>query len=104
MHSSELSEACRLCKVILKQGYSITVNDGEEDVVSRSKNMSDIRAALFSTDEDYLYVYGDDPKNHLGCIYLVYGNMPDGSEVVCDHSTTPAITRIMNEFEAGVAH
>lgn len=97
--SAELSEVCRLCKIILAKGYSITVNDGEEDVVIRSKNMSDIRAALFSTDEDYLYVYGDDSKNQVGCIYLVYGNAPDGSEVVCDHSTTPAITSIMETFE-----
>ena len=97
--STELSEACRLCKIILAKGYSITVNDGEDDVVSRSKSMTDIRSALYSTDEDYLYVYGDDSKHQLGCIYLVYGNMADGSEVVCDHSTTLAITEIMEEFE-----
>jgi hypothetical protein len=100
--SSELSQACRLCKIILSHGYSITVNDGEEDVVTRSKDMTEIRSALFSTDEDYLYVYGDDKTNHLGCIYLVYGNAPDGSEVICDHSTTQAITKIIKEFDSGL--
>ena len=104
MSTSELSEVCRLCKIILKHGYSITVNDGEEDVVSKSKNMADIRAALYSTDEDYLYVYKEGKRTQVGCIYLVYDNSPDGSEVVCDHSTTKEITEIMNEFERGIEH
>lgn len=100
--STELLEVLRLVKIILNRGYSITVNDGEDDVVSKSKNLLEIRSALYSTDEDYLYVYKDDQKHHIGCIYLVYGNAKDGSEVVCDHSTTPAIKSIMEIFDSGL--
>lgn len=99
--TTELSQVCRLCRIIINKGYSITVNDGEEDVTSKSKNMAEIRAALYSTDEEYLYVHDKEGKQ-VGCIYLVYGNMPDGSEVVCDHSTTSAITEIMKEFDSGL--
>lgn len=101
--STEITEVCRLVKIILDHGYSITVNDGEDDVVEYSTNPSDIRGALYSTDEDILYFYGDDKRNHKGAIHIIYGNARDGSEIIHDHSNNKVTNEIMDEFEKGVA-
>ena len=79
---------------LLAAGFLLGVNDGEELVVHHTRDRKDILAALFNTDEDYLYVYKDedkdDPTNVLYdprpdyWVRFVYGN--DGWDVVCDNS------------------
>jgi hypothetical protein len=84
---------------LLKDGYLLGVNDGEETTVHHSRNRGDIENALFTTDEDWLLVYyedadQDDPLNVVTgteddkadwWVRLVYGN--DGWDVISDYST-----------------
>jgi hypothetical protein len=67
--------ASRLIETILKDGLNISVQDGEETTVSRSKDKAAIIAALATTDLDRLTVWSGAEK--VGCIWLVWGNEDD---------------------------
>ena len=74
---------------LLKAGYLLGVYDGEEVTIHHSKDAKKIMAALFTTDEDYVFVYvkGDDKKDVRPqyWVRLVYGN--DGWDVINDYTT-----------------
>lgn len=76
--------ARRLISDALKAGYSITVNDGGEDVLKCSKHLGQILAAMFSTDEDRLFMHREDNPKYYGWVHFVYGN--DGWDVVNDYT------------------
>ena len=75
-------------QALLDAGFSLGVNDGEAITIHHSRNLEAIKAALFTTDEDYLYVYHDkgnakdQPDFHW--VRFVYGN--DGWDVINDYS------------------
>lgn len=85
---------------LLEAGYSLGVNDGEEITIHHSRDAKEIERALFTTDEDYLYVYAAD--NHDAdstpnyWVRFVYGN--DGWDVVCDYLT--ALESVIGEGTA----
>ena len=64
----------------------MSVNDGEDTTVHCSRDRDEIIAALFSTDEDYLYIHrpGGVYVPHIGWIRLIYGN--NGWDVVSDYT------------------
>lgn len=69
-----------LIRVLIDAGYEITVDNGEDDLVSTSK--TEIFDYLCQTDNDTLSLYkaGETPK----IVWLVWGNDP--WEVVADYS------------------
>lgn len=81
--SDERRMARALVNRALRGGNTISVNDGEEWVVKRSRDRAAIYAALFSTDQDQIRVH-DKAGNSLGWFLLIYGN--DGWDVVSDYS------------------
>jgi hypothetical protein len=76
----ELPIARKLVDTILARGFSISVNDGEETVLIRSKNKAEILEAMASTDHDWLYVF-DGNDHRLGAIMIVWGN---GTDIITD--------------------
>lgn len=75
---------------LLDAGFSLGVYDGEETVIEFSRDPRAIQAALFNTDEDYLYVYAPgrvSSKDNRpdSWVRFVYGN--DGWDVICDYHT-----------------
>ena len=83
----EQTIALTAAQVLLDAGFSLGVNDGEEITIHHSRNIEDIKDALFTTDEDYLYVYrakGDCKDTRPdGWVRLVYGNY--GWDVISDY-------------------
>lgn len=77
-------------------GYKISVNDGENFVVSRSVDVKSIMHAMFSTDEDHLIVRTAEGKL-VGSATFIYGN--DGFDVIADHTDTEAFNEIMNHVQ-----
>ena len=75
-------------QALLDAGYLLGVNNGEEITIHHSRDIAKIQAALFTTDEDYLYVYvkGTNPKDTRPDYWVrfVYGN--DGWDVISDYS------------------
>lgn len=69
---------------ILQSGWSISVHDGEEVAVRRSKDAEKIKGELNATETgDTLYIYDDDGRN-MGWVRLIYGQ--SGWDVVNDYS------------------
>lgn len=70
---------------LLRAGYAISVQDGEDIVLERSKSPRTILAAMATTDEDRFFVYkeGLTPPSF---VYFVYGN--DGWDVINDYSVS----------------
>lgn len=87
----------KIVMAAIANGLSVGVNDGEETVLTHSKNVPTIMRALFSTDEDYLLFYKENEKGHFAWVRLIYGNGPD--EVVNDYSTNiEYIMKPINEW------
>lgn len=90
---------------LLDAGFLLGVNDGEEVTVKWSRNIKAIQKALFTTDEDYLYVYTDadqdDPLNVERderpdyWVRFVYGN--DGWDVISDYSSAEDLDPYLGE-------
>lgn len=77
----------------LAAGYEISVHDGEETVVRRSTNPDQIIKAMFSTDEDYLYLYKPKQRGVEGWVHFVYGN--SGHDVISDHLSSPEMDKLL---------
>lgn len=81
--------AARVIDALLASGKMITVNDGQygsgENVLHSSRDKQAILAAMFSTDDDTLYV-ADRPSDttFTGYVVFVYGN--DGWDVMADYT------------------
>ena len=77
----EMGIALKVAKALLKAGYKLGVNDGEETTIKNSDNLLKISKALFTTDQDHLLVYKSNEE--IGWVFLVWGNVED---VVSDYS------------------
>lgn len=67
----------------LRLGHAVSVNDGEETTLKHSRVADDILAAMFTTDEDWLFI--TDGAQDIGWVRFIYGN--DGYDVVNDYTT-----------------
>lgn len=101
MTKAEKKAAAILVRICLDKGYYISVSDGEEWVVRRSKAFDEIIDSLGSTDGDFLRLYDSDlhieNHAHKGWFELIYGNDPD--ELVSNHSGTAACDEIWQEWQ-----
>ncbi|MGJ4945157.1 hypothetical protein ACQR1W_31670 [Bradyrhizobium sp. HKCCYLS1011] len=64
----------------LAAGYTIDVWDGEEFPLKKSSDREEILKAMFSTDEDKLYLTKDGKR---GWVLLIYGN---GYHLISDYT------------------
>lgn len=64
--------------------FSISINDGEEDVLIRCAILTDALRMVFTTDEDFVTFHR--PGGDVGTIHLVYGN--NGNDVISDWVST----------------
>lgn len=92
----EKAQAETLVRIVLDRGYSVSVNDGMEWVLKRSRDRAAILDALGSTDADTLRIRDNDGES-FGSFWLVYGNGP--GELISDHTSNPYMNSIWNEWE-----
>jgi hypothetical protein len=83
--AGEARAARKLVKALLARELSVSVNDGEETTVRRSRKYSEIVDALATTGEDYLIAYAP-TGDRVGSFYLIYGNDESGEELIADHT------------------
>lgn len=81
----ERKTARRLITECLNRGYTVSVSDGEEWTVKRSREFDAIYSALATTGSDVLRVR-DAAGNSAGSFVLIWGNDPAGSELIADYS------------------
>ena len=84
--AGEARVARKLVRAALAAGYAISVNDGEAWTVKRSTREREILDALATTGEDWLRLYLPATGESAGTFQLIYGNDPDGSELIADHT------------------
>jgi len=86
--AGEAMIARRFVRICLEDGYTISVNDGEEWTVHRSSDLSTIIGALCTTGQDFVRVFGpvDDAGFSIGQFELIWGNDPTGAELISDHT------------------
>jgi hypothetical protein len=92
--AGEQEIALKLIRALLRSCYHLSVNDGEETTLYRSYNERSIIDALATTDIDIITVHGPLVGDRLGSFLLIYGNAPDGSELIADHTDNALCSRI----------
>lgn len=92
----EARVARKLVRAALRDGWLISVNDGYETTVSRSRKPREIFDALCSTGEDVLTIHRTDDGGlrRGGFFYLVYGNAENGEELISDYTANETCERI----------
>ena len=76
--------------------YCISVYDGEEYPVKRSRDLDQIMADIGQCDEETIVVrHVGEKGTKVGSIYLVYGN--DGWDVIADHTDSPLMGELLAE-------
>lgn len=108
---AERSIARAVIKKAIDAGYAVSVNDGEETTVKKSRDAAAVLKAMFSTDEDYLLIYkGVDDKfeKHFAWVRFIYGN--SGWDVINDFSTNleddgfmESIETLIDKWEAKIS-
>ena len=95
---TELNFARKLVAEILSRGYSIRVWEGGGWAGERSTDLEEIVQSLNSTGEDTLKIKVGD--TYAGTILLVWGNNPDGSELISDYSVGSAIGHVIDKVQS----
>lgn len=83
----------KLLTIALERGLSVSVNDGEEWTVRRSRDFATVFSALRTTDEDRLRFWDGDKQE--GDVRLIYGN--SGWDVIADYSVGGDVEDLMIE-------
>lgn len=90
----EARVARRLVRAALAEGWTISVNDGEETTVTRSTRERKIFDAMCTTGEDVVTIHLPISGKPSGTFWLIYGNAEDGSELICDHTDNENCDRL----------
>lgn len=89
-----------LIREILDAGYSVTVNDGEDDCLVESRDFAEILEAMSQSGEDVI-IPCDSSGEGVGWFYLIYCNGSEGEPMICmsDMSANPICEAIDNKVQ-----
>lgn len=93
----------RLVALAFQRSYVVSVNDGEDIPVRDSVDINAIYEAATAVGECTLIFRTADERKRVGCVFLVFGNAEDGSELVCDYSDNPLTHDLVMAVEAVLA-
>ena len=97
--AGEARKVRALVRAILATGADVSVHDGTEWTVKKSRDNKTIIAALGTTGADTLRVRDMDGAR-LGDFELIYGNDPDGTEVISDHTANAYCDFMWNKLNS----
>ena len=81
----------------IELGYTVSLSDGCETVISQSTNVNAILSATRSTDSDVLMFHAPGILKAFGFVELIYGN--SGWDVIADCTASPRIREILRYAE-----
>lgn len=97
----EAAKAASIVDSALSRGWTVSLNDSHDGseswTVKRSTDRAAILSAMNSTDGDFL-LFRDAEGNRIGFVSLIYGNDPNGSELVADHSAEGPVAAMCAAF------
>ena len=103
MTPGELEYATKLVRNIISRGHFISVFDGEGYAVKCSRDGDRILSEMAATDMDSLIIHSSANNAVIGRMRLIYGNDPEGSELIADHTDNALCNAIWNEVMGGNA-
>lgn len=94
-------ELMALIKELLAAECTITINDGEEDCLEQSSDLTAILEAMSSSGEDVVIPFDKDGHD-LGWFYLIYDNGSEGNPMILisDLVNNSFCERIYNKVNA----
>lgn len=81
--AAERGIAREVIRCLVDAGYSVTVDNGADESITRSTSKREIFDALCQTGQDHLIAHDKDGKE-VGWVWLVYGNEP--CELIADYT------------------
>lgn len=94
--------ARKLVRNLLSRGLHLSVNDGEETTVRKSRKESEILEALATTELDFITAH-DDNWSRVGTFLLVWGNEESGECLIADHSDNDTCNAVWREVTGRAA-
>ena len=87
-----------ILSTVFAGGYEVSIFDGEEFILRRSSDVTEIKEALNSTGLDWLRVLKKDDPYQIGSILLIYNNGNDGIDLIAntasgDHAAFDALLK-----------
>lgn len=98
MNDQEKKVIEAIIRAALEDGLKVSINDGEDFPVKRSRDFDQIMAGLGHCEEEAIMLRNNIGETWVGTIYLVYGNDPD--EVVSNYGWTTVYTGAEKRIEA----
>lgn len=84
----------------IAKGYTVSVNDGEEWTVERSRSAEEVLGALATTDADTL-VFRRDDGSRVGFVWLIWQNGIDvASDWSANDDTDALVMPVLTEMGA----
>ena len=97
--SSETKIFNRLINTAIASGFAISVHDGEEWAVKRSTDKRVISSAAKAVEmAELTFRTADGVK--VGWVSIIWGNAPDGSELIADYTVSPEMEDLVKTVEA----
>lgn len=81
----EMAIVRKLVTDLIAAGYTVTVDDGDDEPVKDSADVEAIMDAAFAVDECLLLVYKTASLKAFASVTLIFGN--SGWDVISDHTT-----------------
>ena len=86
--------AKRVVRAAIEAGFTVSLHDGGEYTVKRSRKLSEVVGAMFTVDEESLEIR-DSEGGLIGTVWFVYGN--DGYDAISDHSETDTMCKLLSD-------
>lgn len=94
--TNEAKRTLQIIEAAIKQGFAVSLFNGEYYSVKRSVTLADFSAEVQATDEDLLIIRDTVSDVIVGKVLLVYGNSVE--ELVCDYSGGAAMLKFMAQI------
>ena len=84
--------AKRVVRAAIEAGYTVSLYDGGEYTVKRSRKLPEVMRAMMTVDEESLE-FRDSEGGLIGTAWFVYGN--DGWDALADFTATETMERLL---------
>ena len=86
--------AKRVVRAAIEAGFTVSLYDGGEWTVKRSRKLSEVVGAMFTVDEERLDIRNAE-GGLIGNVWFVYGN--DGFDALSDYTATETMERLLSD-------
>jgi hypothetical protein len=93
--------AKRVVRSAIEAGFTLSLYDGGEWPVKRSRKLSEVVGAMFTVDEERLDIRNAE-GGLIGNVWFVYGN--DGYDAINDHTESNTMRKLLSDAVAYAEH